>query len=114
MTTHSFKQSPLVGSDRCKECGEVRTHVNHAYAIRADELDVNMLENLHNIPYEHIQLIKGVAFLMLCEKVADSQPFGSKITAQQVTELWVRNAISALAAEGVFKLGPAPQPGVKQ
>ena len=113
MDIHEFKRSPLVGSDRCQECGEVKTHVNHAYAVRADQLNANMIMHLHAIPYEQIQTIKGVALLLLCEKIAESQPPGNKVTAAQLVELWVRNAITVLIAEGVFDSNQV-KPGVAQ
>ncbi|MFZ1074827.1 MAG: hypothetical protein WAN50_00405 [Minisyncoccia bacterium] len=114
-TYHPFKRSVLVGSDRCQTCGEVRTHVNHAYVSQNGEVDVAMMTNLHGIPYEHVQLIKGVALLLLCEKIADSQPPSNvrPLTAQQLVELWVRNAVKVLVDEGVFAFGKQPPESIQ-
>jgi hypothetical protein len=102
---HEFKRSPLIGSDRCAECGEVRTHDNHAYVSRSGDIDMHMMASIHNIPDETIQLIKGVALILVCEKIAESQPPDHAVTGAQLVELWVRNAIKVLADEGVLKIG---------
>lgn len=109
MYVHEFKKSALIAVTRfadvrCAECGEVRTHINHAYTGRVTTVNARMVASLHNLPYETVQLIQGVAFLMLCDKVAAAQPDGS-ITGGALVELWVRNALNQLAAEGMLKIG---------
>lgn len=100
MTTHAFKPSRPVGSDRCQICGEVRTNLVHPVRASEDaDLSRKMFDALprHTMTYEQIMQIKGVAFIMLCEEIAKAQP---EFTTDQIMRLWLAKAIEDLKNEG--------------
>jgi hypothetical protein len=95
---HHFTQSKLVGSDRCQLCHEVRDHRDHEHVRIEADMTSALAVNLA-LTYEQIEQIKGVALIMLCEKVAENQP---NYTANQILRTWLHLAIKELKTEGIL------------
>ena len=95
---HLFERSTIVGSDRCKQCGEVSTFHIHAMAMstRDKETAQRMYEQMHTLQHDQINMIKGVALIMLCEKIATD----NGVSADAVLRAWLGLAVQELKKEG--------------
>ncbi len=102
---HEFRESIVIGSLRCADCGHVRDHLNHFTRAQADILMSEQMST--SLSFEDISLVKGVALIMLCEKIAEVQ---TGYTRDEILTMWCRNAVTVLIAEKSIQ-PPLPQTG---